>query len=196
MDTPEFWYLTVLLLLLVAMLLRSARRGMARQLFLGLLIWGGIGTVATGVYLLRHDIADLPARFQTEITGQSKSADTDSLRLRLDQRGHATLTALINDTPVVMLLDTGATKVTLQKSDATRLGISPDPSQFTRTIRTANGTVLAADVTLRRVRIDPIILKNVTAVVFDQDIGISLLGMSALGRISMTYDGDYVTLSP
>ena len=79
----------------------------------------------------------------------------------------------------------GATVVSLTQDTARQLSIFPLPEDYTATMRTANGVVRAAPVTLREVRLGTISVRQVKAVVMpDRALGTNLLGMSFLGHLS------------
>jgi aspartyl protease family protein len=81
-----------------------------------------------------------------------------------------------------MLVDTGASLVTLTPRDARAAGISPRELIYNRRVSTANGTGRMAPVTLREIRIDQLSIYDVPAAVIE-NLGISLLGMSFLGQL-------------
>ena len=92
--------------------------------------------------------------------------------------------AAINDRPATFMADTGATLVVLTYEDAARLGLSPHSLDFTRLAETANGTARVAPVTLDRIRVDDITVRDVPAMVAERGaLGTNLLGMSFLGRL-------------
>jgi aspartyl protease family protein len=99
-----------------------------------------------------------------------------------NERGHVIVEAAVNGTPVRMLVDTGATLVALTPEDARAAGIDPGGLAFTRSVNTANGTARMAPVTLREIRIDQLSVYDVPAAVLE-NLNISLLGMSFLGRL-------------
>ena len=59
---------------------------------------------------------------------------------------------------------------------------------------TANGRVPVYGVTLDRIRVGDIELSSVEAVVIEQGLDITLLGMSFLNRVEMRRDGQTMTL--
>lgn len=84
-----------------------------------------------------------------------------------------------------MLVDTGATLVALKYEDAAALGVVPAPGEFNSPVSTANGTIKAARITLREVRVDNIRVQNVAAMVLpERALARSLLGMSFLKKLS------------
>ncbi len=99
--------------------------------------------------------------------------------------GHFYTEAMINGRPLKVVVDTGATSVAIPYEDARRLGIMLSPSDFTVPVHTANGEGRAASVSLREVRVGSIRVSNVQAMVLRKgQLGITLLGMSFLGRLS------------
>ena len=99
-----------------------------------------------------------------------------------DNRGHVILDTAVNGTPVKMLVDTGASLVTLTPADARAAGIPPGDLRYSGRASTANGTARMARVTLREVRIDQLSFYDVPAAVIE-NLDISLLGMSFLSRL-------------
>jgi aspartyl protease family protein len=92
------------------------------------------------------------------------------------------LDAAINGVPVLMLVDTGASLVTLTPADARSAGINPASLAFSAHVQTANGTARMAPVTLREIRIGQLSLYDVPAAVLEH-LNVSLLGMSFLSRL-------------
>ncbi|WP_395684737.1 TIGR02281 family clan AA aspartic protease [Aestuariivirga sp.] len=104
--------------------------------------------------------------------------------LKAVQGGHFVAIADINGTPVRVMVDTGATTVALSYEDAEAAGLKPARLDFNAPVATANGTVGAARVTIRRVEIDGVRVNDVPAMVLPQGaMRGSLLGMSFLSRL-------------
>ena len=83
------------------------------------------------------------------------------------------------------MIDTGATMVALSYEDAEAAGFRLSDSDFTRAVSTANGVARVAPVTLDRVSIGNITVRDVPAAVAERGrLKTSLLGMSFLGRLS------------
>lgn len=98
--------------------------------------------------------------------------------------GHYWAEAVVDGRPMRMLVDTGASVVTLSRADAERAGVSVVAKDFTRTLNTAAGPVKAAPVVLPSLAVAGVRLTSVEALVVDADMPASLLGMSYLGRLS------------
>lgn len=98
--------------------------------------------------------------------------------------GHYYARAEINGRPLDVMVDTGATMVALTYEDAERAGLRLRPSDFTARVGTANGVAAVAPVTLDRVTIGRITVRNVQAAVTERGrMDKTLLGMSFLSRL-------------
>jgi len=109
------------------------------------------------------------------------------------ENGHYFPRVTINGVALPMMADTGATVVSLSAEDARRIGIDPQSLQFTGKAQTANGTVRKAPITLPEITIEGFVLRNIPAACCVT--GISLLGMSALERLSFKMDNGWMFLS-
>ena len=111
-----------------------------------------------------------------------------------DARGHFMTPGTINGNAVRFLVDTGATFVTLPRSEAQRLHL--DLSSARRGVSsTANGQIAVYLVTLDSVKVGDITLYGVQAVVSDgAGMDVALLGMSFLSRTKMHADGPNLVL--
>ena len=109
--------------------------------------------------------------------------------LRKEGDGHYWATARVNGAVVKFLVDTGATMISLTKRDARKIGVDTDKLERVVDVRTAAGRVKAGTVFIEKIEIDGVVLENVQAVVLDEGLEYSLLGMSFLNRL----EGWYVT---
>jgi aspartyl protease family protein len=96
----------------------------------------------------------------------------------------AQVDAQVDGVPIRFLVDTGASSVVLNRSDAARLGFPASSLHFTQEFTTANGRTRGAPVTLREIRIGTIRFSNVDASVNEGELTESLLGMHLLERLS------------
>jgi clan AA aspartic protease (TIGR02281 family) len=100
------------------------------------------------------------------------------VRLKADARGHFVLDAAINDRPTTITADTGATLVVLTYEDAARLGLSPHSLNFSGLAEIPNGVARMAPITLDRVRVQDLTVRDVPAVVAERGaLATNLLGM-------------------
>lgn len=101
-----------------------------------------------------------------------------------DRRGQYTASVQIDGRDIPMLIDTGASFVSLTNEAAGELGIRPAPANFTLKMQTANGISSAAPTWLKRVRVGMVEVHDVEAVVMEPGVSAtSLLGMSFLRKL-------------
>jgi aspartyl protease family protein len=112
--------------------------------------------------------------------------------------GHFAIRASVDDVPLTLLVDTGASFVTLTYDDAKQIGIDPDRLDYNVPIRTANGAMTAAGITIDRLTVGSIERRNVRALVAPrQSLEQSLLGMTFLNTLnSYAISGDRLVLTP
>lgn len=116
---------------------------------------------------------------------QKPAGGIRTLVLDASSNGHYLTTVWINGRAVDAVIDTGATTIALPEKVAAASGVIPRASDYTARTHTANGVVEAAPVDLREVRLGSIRLKNVRALVLpDGALGVTLIGMTALSRLS------------
>jgi aspartyl protease family protein len=120
---------------------------------------------------------------------ESRPAAAAPAAVSMGQDGHYWAQARINGQTVRMLVDTGATAVSLTAADARRVGIDPTTLTYGLKVATASGEARAARITLGSVAVDG----AVDALVIDRDSDASLLGMSYLSRLS-GFDANRETL--
>ncbi|OWV68796.1 aspartyl protease [Rhizobium sp. R339] len=107
------------------------------------------------------------------------------IRMRADAQGHYTGSFKINGKPVQGLIDTGATYVALNETLARRLGFTANQLDFRYGVNTANGQTKAAHVTLDRIEIGGIRVRDVEAFVLkDEALTTTLVGMSFLQKLA------------
>ena len=158
-------------------------------------------TIASGVKLLASDSAgatfDFNGKKEVLAMGQQygtmSSADGGSVTLSADKRGHFIAEGQINGGMVRMLVDTGASLVSLPAQDAIRLGINYREGQVGYS-NTANGVKQIYLVKLDTIKVGSIVLHQVDASVSEGGLPIILLGMSFLNRTEMQRNGDKMTL--
>jgi len=107
------------------------------------------------------------------------------VELKAGSNGHFNAEAEVNGRSIDVMVDTGATMIALTYEDAERAGLSLSKRDFTQSVTTANGVARVAPVTLDRVSIGDITVRNVPAAVAERGrLKTSLLGMTFLGRLS------------
>jgi aspartyl protease family protein len=114
--------------------------------------------------------------------------------LAADARGHYMATGQINGQSVRFLVDTGASMISMNASEAKRLGVNYLKGQRGYA-QTANGPATVYKVRLDTVRVGDISVTDVDALVHDGNaLPLVLLGMSFLNRMEMRQDGQTMTL--
>jgi len=114
--------------------------------------------------------------------------------LAADARGHFFADATVNDQPLRLVVDTGASVVVLSAADAARLSIDWRDAPRAN-MQTANGRNIGYHVKIDRIRVGGIELRNVDGVVLEQGLGsYGLLGMSFLNRLEMRREGEKMEL--
>src|SRR5579875_1989845 len=98
--------------------------------------------------------------------------------------GHYWADAEVDGAPMRLLVDTGASTVSLTAADAGRLGLRQGALRYDQPVFTAAGPQRAAAVTLDHVTIAGVRIDHVHALVMKEGLATSLLGMSYLGRLS------------
>jgi aspartyl protease family protein len=138
------------------------------------------GIVLVCVGILNRSVPSPPDRPALPVTPASSAPNT--IVYTATEHGHVIVDAAINGVPIRMLVDTGASLVTLTPDDARAAGIDPDHLVYSARVNTANGSARMAPVTLREIRIDQLSFYDVPAAVLE-NLNVSLLGMSFLGRL-------------
>lgn len=112
------------------------------------------------------------------------SGRSGRVTLKPNAHGHYFTQAYLNNKPIRVLIDTGATLVALRHEDARKLGIRPKKSDYKVRVKTANGIAYAAAITLRSVRIGRLEERNIKALISPPGAqSVSLMGMAFLGKL-------------
>jgi aspartyl protease family protein len=123
----------------------------------------------------------------------SNSHDTiREVKLLPNRQHHYVVDGLINNQPVVFLLDTGATDVVVPQALAQKLRL---PAGRTHYVSTANGSIAVFNTQLDSLQIGSIRLQNIRASINPSMANeLVLLGMSALRQIEFSQEGDALIL--
>ena len=147
---------------------------------LGFALMASFGTALT----IRHLEGDGMAQAATPVVEAAIGASGTDAQVVKGADGHYWAEANIDGKAVRVLVDTGASVVALTRADALRLGVDPEPEAFTGRVQTASGVVRAAPVQLKTISVAGARVDRVEALVVEQGLEYSLLGMSYLGRLS------------
>ncbi len=140
--------------------------------------------------LFFSQILDKQRNPNQEITSLSSSKNARIVTLKRNRFGHYIATGSINDQSVELILDTGATDVSIPAKLASKLNLKKGAPRNTIT---ANGTIITYSTILNEVRLGDIVLHNVRASLnpYSDDV---LLGMSFLKHLEFTQKGNTLTL--
>lgn len=118
----------------------------------------------------------------------TRTGDTKEIELQRNRYGHYVTNGKINDQPVVFILDTGATDISIPEKIAKRLKLKVGMKFF---VDTANGEIGVYGTRLNSVSLGPVKLYDVNANInphFDSEE--ILLGMSFLKHLHFSQNGD------
>jgi aspartyl protease family protein len=154
------------------------------------LIWIGLLLITTLIFnqvLERQNNPNQTLAISVNEQGQPE------VTLQRNRYGHYVASGTINDHPVVFLLDTGATLVSIPEHIARDLGLKKGAAFQSET---ANGLSTSYRTTLDKVSLGDIVMNNVPASIsagmeFDE----ILLGMSFLKHLKLSQQGKELTLS-
>ncbi len=164
--------------------------------------WGVLALALVAGYSYRDQVLPVARRVAGELlpgtpiqleTGDAKSV---AVRIRKQVDGQFMAQTSTNGARINMVVDTGASTIVLNPSDAARAGIKIEGLRYSIPVQTANGTSFAARVRLKNVSIGPVSINNVDALIAKPGaLHESLLGMSFLSRLrSYEFSGDFLTL--
>jgi len=162
-------------------------------------------TTKSGVKLISTNknsvVIEIAGEQRSLVLGQNLSfappAQGSQVILHADSGGHFYVTARVNNkSSIRLIVDTGATMVTLSYEDARRLNIATNYKKEPITIATANGLSTAYKIKLNHIQIGNITLSNIDAIIVAKSnkLKIGLLGMSFLNRMIVRKDGSTMTL--
>lgn len=151
----------------------------------------GVTLLETGAESALVDVAGETRRLtlQRRLEGSAEAPASAGSRRKehrvyADRQGMFRTTGSINGHPTDFLVDTGATTIAMNASQARRLGIDFRMDGKAVKVMTASGLELSYQVRLRSVKVGPIELNGVNATVMQGEFPTQvLLGMSFLGRL-------------
>lgn len=178
-------YLVLLLAMVGSSLLVHRRMTPGRKWLRDGLIWISLGLVLVVGYSFRFEAMSAWNRLRAELMpGNAVEIAPGKVMVRAGDDRHFHVDAIVDGTPLHLLVDTGATSVVLSRRDAERIGLDPDRLSFSQPTRTANGIGYGAPVRLREIRIGSIVVRDIPALVNRTPMSSSLLGMNYLERLS------------
>ena len=149
----------------------------------------GVGVVAARWADRSVPIAASPSAMAAAQEPAPAASNSRTVTLSRSSDGHFRTEARVDGRRLELIVDTGASQITLRASDAARLGIHPTPRDYNVRVSTANGITRAALIQLQRVEVEDIVVRDVAALVQpDEALGVNLLGMSFLSRVRWTHE--------
>lgn len=122
----------------------------------------------------------------SRIGTQFKPPERGTVSIPLNDYGQYRSAGTINGRPVTFLIDTGATIVAMNTTDARRLGVEFGSGEQVRATATAGGMVTSWEVRLDSVQVGDIRVRNVQAAVLEGDFPEEiLLGMTFLRNVEI-----------
>ncbi len=149
-----------------------------------------IGTLALVVLFLGLRSFDEDGRFNplrepAPTSVQTIEGGPDQIIVEARRDGHFLLDARIEGRATPMLVDTGASIVTLRESDARKAGIKVRPRDFRIPFSTANGQIYGAPARLPELAIGTVVLRDLDVVILpDGKLEMSLFGVNGLNRFA------------
>lgn len=138
----------------------------------------------TAATVYKDKMESQAARATASKSVEQQQSWSGTVRLQANEGGHFVSQFQLNSRPVTGVVDTGASMIALNQSEARRLGINPAPHEFVYTVNTANGETKAARAIIREVRIGSIRVRDVQAMILEDDaLNIVLIGMTFLNRL-------------
>jgi len=155
-----------------------------KQTARNVLIWVAAGGVLIIGFSLQNELKDLGLRLRSNlIPGYPLETGDHELTLSEGAGGHFSVYGAVNGVRIAFMIDTGATDIVLDPSDAKRLGIDLDSLKFDRPFGSANGIGYGAKTVVESLAVGPIQLSNVEVSINKAEMGASLLGMAFLKRL-------------
>ena len=184
-DRIHLTYLVIILVLVGSGLMVRWRSLPALKWLKHGLIWMGLGLVLVVGYSFRTDLSSLWTRTVAEVMpGRAIEVAAGTAIVRSSDDRHFRVDAIVDGAQVRFLLDTGASMVVLTGRDAQKLGFDLNKLEYTQRTETANGVGMGSPVRLREIRVGPIVVKDIRAMINQSPMSNSLLGMSFLERLS------------
>jgi aspartyl protease family protein len=123
----------------------------------------------------------------------STGLNDEPVTLKRNRQGHYVASGLINGEPVVFLLDTGATLMSVPENLAERIGLEKGRSHL---VNTANGTISVYSTRLDEVQLGHISMRDVRADINPYMEGNTvLMGMSFLQHFELKQVGDTLSIA-
>jgi aspartyl protease family protein len=167
-----------------------------KQTVRNILLWLAVGLVLVLGFSFQNELGDLALRLRGAlIPGYAVQTGTREVTLSEGEDGHYHVYGTINGVKIRFLIDTGATDIVLDPTDARRIGLKLEDLNFNRPFGSANGIGHGAGVVVDELVIGPVRFARVPVSVNGARMGSSLLGMAFLKRLkSYSFSGGKLIL--
>lgn len=181
-QLPNLIYLSLLLILLVnGVIFKSHIK--ASDLLKQIGSWSVIILIILIAYSFRYDLSSIKDRVSAELFPSKVVQIGDrQIAIAIANDGHFYADIKINQQPIRFMVDTGASDIVLNLSDAKRVGIDINNLSSFKQYQTANGSIVSGLATVDKVELAGVLFNDVTVSVNNSNMGTSLLGMSFLQR--------------
>ena len=144
-------------------------------------IWGIGAFLAIILYAYRYEFSDFKNRIIGEVNpSAAQVTKSGNMIINLSDDGHFYIDVKINNVPILFMIDTGASDITISLKEAKRIGINLKSINFNKEYQTANGKTWGGNVILEKLEVGGVVFNNISASVNSSEMGTSLLGMSFL----------------
>jgi aspartyl protease family protein len=173
------------ILALVSSSLIYVRRIKFNEVIKNISIWTGLASVILIGYTYRTELSQIIYRVGGELVpGHTIISRGNEVVITASADGHFYISGKANEKRIRLMVDTGASEITLSPEAAKRIGINLKNLSFTQHFHTANGIGLGAIYWLKNFSIGPYKYRNIKVSINQTDIPVSLLGMSFLERLN------------
>lgn len=137
----------------------------------------------TFLYGKKQHLQDLKNEFLALVIPELGSYKDNVAEYYINNNGHYVIDTKVNNTPIIFLLDTGASSIVLTRKDAINAGINVNDLNYNIATSTANGINYVAYARIKKLQIFDIIFSDIPVLVTKSGLDQSLLGMSFLKLI-------------
>ncbi|MBB1076676.1 TIGR02281 family clan AA aspartic protease [Rhodoferax sp. 4810] len=127
------------------------------------------------------------------VGSSGEAANGSKIVLSADSRGHFMTQGQINGRSASMMVDTGASMVSLSAAHAQQFGLNYRQGR-PQAMSTANGVIPSWRIKLDKLRVGDVTLYDIDAVVSEGAMPYVLLGNNFLGRFQMNRNNDQMVL--
>ncbi|WP_208978758.1 retropepsin-like aspartic protease family protein [Pseudovibrio denitrificans] len=147
------------------------RRPQIREVFGAVVFWGGLALLLVIGYSFRYELMTVRDRVMSELFPGSISQSADGEMVISRGINHQFfIDVQVDGVSIDMLVDTGASHITLSHRDARRVGIDTNNLSYSIPVSTANGMGFVARVRLQDMQIGDWRLNEVPAFVAQEEM--------------------------